>query len=128
MVQHNLQLLKAKVLDGKAESMLLCAMEGVGMRALEEIKQIELIMQHVGVPCSCPRQKLMAQRSEFVCGQDAREKLSGTNTKQHLPPWSWCMCCVEGNVSGQLNRSCISDRDVSDIRLLHHEQQEFPTA
>ena len=26
----------------------------------------------------------MAQRSEFVCGQDAREKLSGTNTKATL--------------------------------------------
>ena len=31
MVQCNFYLLKAKVLDGKADSMLLCAMEGVGM-------------------------------------------------------------------------------------------------
>ena len=82
-MQSNVCWLKAKFLNGKADSKLLCAMDGVEIRALED--QSERV-NHAATLSSMAAaeylRKLMTQRSEFNCGQEICQKLSGTNTKQ----------------------------------------------
>ena len=115
VVQGNVYWLSAKILNGGVDGLLLCAMDDVEVRALEDRAE------RSGPSTSSSSTQPMHIREELTHagthGPGNPSAAERVDSATRLPFWSWCVHCVAGKIPLLPRKRRSSDRDLPDAQM-----------